>query len=186
MPHFRPRAELETHDVANQPPPFEEVNLFETDAALKGAVAHNGGGDHAAHLSAFGARCGSAETIEWARQANANPPKLKSFDRYGHRLDEVEFHPAYHQLMELGLSNGVSSAAWTAKSAGHVLHSALMFLMGQADGGVCCPMSMTYAVVPALRGEPAVAKEWEPPCFSVIAMPMVAAVFSTAGIKRGS
>lgn len=162
MTHFRPRADLETHDVANQPPPFEDVNIFEADKALKNALAKNGGTAHEGHLSAFGARCGSAEVIEWARQANKNPPQLKSFDRYGHRLDEVEFHPAYHQLMDLGLSAGVSAAAWTTKEAGHVLHSALMYLMGQADGGVCCPMSMTYAVVPALRHAPDVAMEWGP------------------------
>ncbi len=162
MTHFRPSADLETHEVANQPPPFEDANIFETDAALKTTVEKNGGASHAKHLSDFGARCGSAEVIEWSRQANRNPPQLKSFDRYGHRLDEVEFHPAYHALMDLGLSAGVSSAAWTAKKAGHVLHSALIYQMGQADGGVCCPMSMTYAVVPALRHAPEIAKEWEP------------------------
>jgi putative acyl-CoA dehydrogenase len=162
MTSYHPRADLETHNVSNQPPPFEDVNIFDRDTALKGAVEQNGGAAHMKHLQAFGARCGSAETIEWSRQANQNPPRLKSFDRYGHRLDEVEFHPAYHQLMELGLGAGVSAAAWTAKESGHVLHSALMYLMGQADGGVCCPMSMTYAVVPALRAEPDIAKEWEP------------------------
>ncbi|MBL4619668.1 MAG: acyl-CoA dehydrogenase family protein [Marinicaulis sp.] len=162
MTSYHPRAELETHHVSNQPPPFEDANLFKTDAALKGAVEHHGGASHVDALSEFGARCGSAETIEWARLANENPPKLKSFDRYGHRLDEVEFHPAYHQLMKLGLEAGVSSAAWTAKEAGHLYHAALIYLMGQADGGVCCPMSMTYAVVPALRKEPSIAKEWEP------------------------
>ncbi len=162
MTHLRPRADLETHEVENQPPPFEDVNIFETDAPLKNAVEKNGGAAHQKHLSEFGARCGSAEVIEWSRQANNNPPQLKSFDRYGHRLDEVEFHPAYHALMDLGLGAGVSAGAWNADQAGHVLHSALMYLMGQADGGVCCPMSMTYAVVPALRREPDVAKEWEP------------------------
>ncbi len=162
MPPFHPRAELETHDVSNQPPPFEGVNLFKTDAALRTGVDKNGGGAHDKHLSAFGARCGSAEATEWSRQANKNPPQLKSFDRYGHRLDEVEFHPAYHSLMALGLEAGVSAGAWNAKTAGHVLHSALIYLMGQVDGGVCCPMSMTYAVVPALRQAPDVAKEWAP------------------------
>ena len=162
MTHFRPSADLETHEVANQPPPFEDINIFDTDAALRDAVGKNGGGEHSKHLAEFGARCGSAEVIEWSRQANKNPPALKNFDRYGHRLDDVEFHPAYHALMDLGLSAGVSSGAWTAKKAGHVLHSALIYQMGQADGGVCCPMSMTYAVVPALRHAPEIAKEWEP------------------------
>ncbi len=162
MTHFHPRADLATHDVTNQPPPFEDVNIFDKDAALKNAVAKNGGSVHEKHLSAFGARVGSADVAEWSRQANKNPPQLKSFDRYGHRLDEVEFHPAYHQLMDLGLSAGVAAGAWNAREAGHVMHAALLYLMGQADGGVCCPMSMSYAAVPALRHSPDVAKEWEP------------------------
>lgn len=162
MPPFRPQTALATHDVANQPPPFEEVNLFDADKALAEAVKHAGGGDHMARLSAFGARCGAAETIEWSAQANRYTPQLRSFDRYGHRLDEVEFHPAYHSLMALGLEGGVSAAAWRVKQGGHVLHAALLFLMTQADAGVCCPMSMTYAVVPALRRQPDLAAEWTP------------------------
>ena len=159
---YRPRADLATHEVANQPPPFEGVNIFIADTALKQSVENAGGGAHSKRLTEFGARCGSAEVIDLGFAANQNPPKLKQFDRYGHRIDEVEFHPAYHELMALGLGAGVSSAAWTEKDAGHVLHSALMFLMGQVDGGVCCPMSMTYACVPALRSNPKIAAEWEP------------------------
>ncbi|MGE0408102.1 MAG: acyl-CoA dehydrogenase family protein [Amphiplicatus sp.] len=162
MAVFRPRASLETHEVTNQPPPFENVDLYSSDAALKGAVEAAGGRAHHPRLAKFGARCGAAETIEWAEQANRNPPQLKSFDRYGHRLDEVAFHPAYHKLMDLGLSAGVSAAAWRVKEAGHVLHAALLFLMNEAEAGVSCPMVMTHAVVPALRNEPDAAKEWEP------------------------
>jgi putative acyl-CoA dehydrogenase len=160
MQHYRPRTRLQTHEVSNQPPPFADVNLYDNDAALMGAVEAAGGEPHSDHLSAFGARCGSEEVLEWADAANKNPPKLKNFDRYGQRLDEVEFHPAYHQLMDLGLSAGVAGAAWQADEAGHVLHSALMFLMGQAEGGVCCPMSMTYAAIPALRHAPDIAEQW--------------------------
>ncbi|WP_425408398.1 acyl-CoA dehydrogenase family protein [Hyphococcus sp.] len=162
MTHFRPSANLETHDVANQPPPFENINLYETDAALKTAVEKNGGACHAAHLSEFGARCGSAEVAEWARQANKNPPQLKSFDRYGHRLDEVEFHPAYHQLMDLGLSAGYASIAWTAKEGGHAAHAAMVYLQAGTEAGVGCPMTMTYAAFPALRHAPDLAREWGP------------------------
>ncbi|MBI1393974.1 MAG: DNA alkylation response protein [Alphaproteobacteria bacterium] len=162
MPSHNPRAALQTHDVTNQPPPFVDVNAFANDAALIDAIERNGGAAHANRLSDFGDRVGSAEAQEWADQANRNPPKLKSFDRYGHRLDEVEFHPAYHMLMDLGLSGGVAAAAWRTDIAGHVLHSGLLFLMGQADGGVCCPMSMTYAAVPALRHAPDVAETWVP------------------------
>ncbi len=162
MPHLRPHAELETHDVTNQPPPLEDVDLFGGDAALKGAVEKNAGASHLDRLSVYGAALGSAETMEWARQANKNPPQLKSFDRYGHRLDEVEFHPAYHRLMSLGLSTGYASLAWTAKEGGHVAHAAMVYLQAGAEPGVGCPMTMTYAAVPALRHEPALAAEWEP------------------------
>ncbi|HSM96608.1 MAG TPA: acyl-CoA dehydrogenase family protein [Rhizomicrobium sp.] len=162
MHPLRPETHLETHDVTNQPPPFEDVNLFTGDVALQDAVRHAGGEVHRERLSAFGARCGSAEVAEWATQANANPPRLRQFDKYGQRLDEAEFHPAYHALMDLGIGAGVSSAAWTAGPSGHVLHTALEFLMAQAEPGVCCPMTMTYACLPALRHQPDVAREWEP------------------------
>jgi putative acyl-CoA dehydrogenase len=162
MSALRPSTRLETHDVTNQPPPFEDVNLFTSDIALQQAVAHAGGGVHRARLAAFGARAGSAEVAEWAMQANRNVPQLKTFDRYGQRIDEVEFHPAYHQLMALGLDNGIAASAWSGLEAGHVLHTAIEFLMGQAEPGVCCPMTMTYATLPALRHQPDVAAIWEP------------------------
>ncbi|WP_300380580.1 acyl-CoA dehydrogenase family protein [Henriciella sp.] len=162
MSYHAPQADLETHTVTNQPTPFEGLNLYEGDAALKAAVHAFGGARHNPHLKAFGAKCGTADTALWARQANENPPKLKSFDRYGHRLDEVEFHPAYHQLMALGLDNGISGAPWVADEAGHVLHGAMMILMMQADAGVTCPMSMSYACVAALKANPEVAERWTP------------------------
>jgi putative acyl-CoA dehydrogenase len=162
MAHLRPRTRLQTHDVTNQPPPFEDINLFDNDAALIGAVEAAGGEPHGEHLSAFGRRVGSAEVLEWGEQAEKNPPVLKSFDRYGQRLDEVEFHPAYHALMDLGLSAGVAGAAWRAETAGHTLHAALLFLMGQAESGVCCPMSMTYASAATLARAPHLAEQWMP------------------------
>lgn len=162
MAHFRPREELVTHMVTNQPPPFEDLNLFEADAGLKDALAKNGSGAHTERLSGFGARCGSAEVIEWARQANINTPQLKSFDRYGHRLDEVEFHPAYHALMDLGLSSGYAAIAWSGKGSSHAAHAAMVYLQAGLEAGVGCPMTMTYAAVPALRHAPSVAEEWIP------------------------
>jgi len=162
MSALRPRAHLGTHEVANQPPPFEDINLFETDAALCDALVHSGGGIHAPRIHAFGIRAGSAEVMEWAARANEFVPRLKTFDRFGRRIDEVEFHPAYHALMHLGLEAGVASAAWSDASAGHVLHAALEFLMAQAEPGVCCPMTMTYASVAALRREPEIAAQWLP------------------------
>ncbi len=157
-----PRTHLATHDVSNQPPPLEDVNLYAADEILTSACAWSGADAHAERLTAFGARVGAAEAQAWCAQANRTPPVFQPYDRYGRRIDEVEFHPAYHRLMALGLEAGVSGAAWNVSAAGHALHAALLFLMGQADYGVCCPMSMTYAVVPALRVEPAVAKTWAP------------------------
>jgi putative acyl-CoA dehydrogenase len=162
MSAARPRDRLETHDVTNQPPPFEDVNLFTSDVALQAAVAAAGGKTHADRISVFGARTGSAEIAEWAMQANANPPQLKAFDRYGRRIDEVDFHPAYHWLLALGLEAGVASAAWSGIQAGHVLHAALEFLMAQAEPSVCCPMTMTHAAPAALRHQPNVAAKWMP------------------------
>jgi putative acyl-CoA dehydrogenase len=162
MSAYRPETHLETHDVTNQPPPFEDVNLFTSDIALQEAVAAAGGSSHRVRLADFGAQAGTAQVAEWAMQANKNVPQLKTFDRYGQRIDEVEFHPAYHQLMALGLDNGIAASAWQGLEAGHVLHTAIEFIMAQAEPGVCCPMTMTYAALAALRHQPDVAKVWEP------------------------
>lgn len=162
MSPLRPETHLATHDVFNQPPPFENVNLFTSDVALQEAVIRSHAGEHRERLAAFGARCGSAEVAEWATQANKNLPQLRTFDRYGQRIDEVEFHPAYHHLMALGIGAGVSSAAWSGAAAGHVLHTALEFLMAQAEPGVCCPMTMTYASLAALKYQPELPEEWKP------------------------
>ncbi len=162
MSPLNPRTHLETHDVTNQPPPFENVNLFLSDIALREAVVRAGGGQHHERLAAFGARAGSAEVAEWAMQANRNPPQLRIFDPYGRRIDEVEFHPAYHALMRMGLEAGVASCAWSGVAAGHVLHAALEFLMAQAEPGVCCPMTMSYASVAALAHQPEIAQTWRP------------------------
>jgi putative acyl-CoA dehydrogenase len=156
----RPIAALDTHEVTNQPPPFEDVNLFTSDRALTDAVARAGAAGHTERLSGFGHRAGSAEVTGWGVSANAHPPVLESFDRYGHRVDEIEFHPAYHLLMSLGLDNGVAAVAWDGTPSGHVLHAAISFILGQADAGVTCPMTMTYAAVPALRMEPALSDFW--------------------------
>ena len=160
MSSFRPVADLDTHEVTNQPPPLEDVNLFTGDRALADAVRRAGGAQHEARLTALGARCGSAEVIDWGVQANRVPPVLDTHDRYGRRIDEVTFHPAYHQLMALGLEAGLASVAWDGTPNGHVLHAATLFLTGQADSGTSCPMTMTYASVPALAVEPGVGASW--------------------------
>ena len=161
MQHRKPLAQLATHKVTNQPPPLPDVNLYTSDAALRDAVEAGGGAEFHSRLAVFGERGGAVQTRKWARQANEHPPRLKSFDRYGRRLDEVEFHPAYHHLMSLGLSNGISGCAWSGEPAGHLLHGAMMILMTQADAGVTCPMSMTYASIAALRVAPELAEFWK-------------------------
>jgi putative acyl-CoA dehydrogenase len=155
MPTHAPRTALATHDVANQPEALGDVNFWSGDTLLShyagAALGTVGAAAQEEHLSGFGALIGREAVREMGRLANENPPKLVTFDRFGRRIDEVEFHPAYHELMRLGLEAGVASRAWTDRDGGHVAHSVLMILMGWADAGVCCPMSMTYAVVPALR-----------------------------------
>jgi putative acyl-CoA dehydrogenase len=159
---LRPRSHLETHEVTNQPPALEGANLFASDAALVAALANAGGAQHRERVAGFGARAGAAQTMEWARAANEFPPRLRTFDSGGRRLDEVEFHPAYHALMKMGIESGVAACAWDGTPGGHVLHAALEFLMAQAEPGVCCPMTMTYASAAALRHQPDVAAQWLP------------------------
>jgi putative acyl-CoA dehydrogenase len=160
MAPLNPRTQLATHDVTNQPPPFENVSLCASDVVLKDAVAREGGKGHEARLASFGERAGSAEVIQWGFEANKNSPELKAFDRYGRRIDEVVFHPSYHKLMDLGLGGGFASVAWEQQGGGHVAHAAVLYMMAQVEAGVCCPMTMTYAALPALRHQPEVAAEW--------------------------
>ncbi len=162
MAPLNPRTQLGTHEVTNQPPPFENVSLYASDAALKDAVVRDGASGHEARLLSFGARAGSAEAIQWGFEANRHAPELKTFDRYGRRIDEVVFHPSYHKLIELGLSGGFASVAWEQQSGGHVAHAALLYMMAQVEPGVCCPMTMTYAALPALKHQPEVAARWAP------------------------
>lgn len=162
MTALRPVASLDTHEVFNQPPPLLDVNLFTGDRALTEAVTRAGGGLHHERLAALGALAGSAEMIECGIVAERNPPVLENFDRFGRRIDEVTFHPAYHQLMALGLESGFAKLAWDGTEAGHVAHAAILTLTGAIDQGTSCPMTMTYAAMAALRAEPSVAAEWAP------------------------
>ena len=152
--NWEPAARLKTHDVTNQSKPFGDLDLFGTDTCLTQAVVPHLAQAELEHLGDFGRKIGSHSVQELAEDANKNPPVLKSFDRFGHRLDEVAFHPAYHDLMDIGLSAGIASRGWSG-GQGHLMHSALMYLNTAADVGVCCPMSMTYAGVSVLRRHPA-------------------------------
>ena len=158
---------FETHEVTNQPPPLLDVNLFDGDRALGEAVSREGGDWARDALSAFGARLGSAETFELGRLANAYPPVLRVFDRYGRRIDEVEFHPAYHELLALAVGQGLHTGPWAEPRPGaHVARAAGVIMMCQVEAGVQCPTTMTYGVVPALRHEPSLAAEWLPRLYS--------------------
>jgi len=159
-----------THTVTNQPPPLVGYDVYTTDRALSEAV-----GRHVApelldevgeELAAFGRTCGSAQVQEWGVLANENPPRLRTHDRYGHRIDEVDFHPSWHRLLGKGVSAGLT-AAWV-RPAGHVRRAAAFLLWTQVEAGNGCPLSMTHAAVPALRTDPDLAAEWEPRLTSMI------------------
>ncbi|WP_226699965.1 acyl-CoA dehydrogenase family protein [Qipengyuania gaetbuli] len=160
MTPLRPVTTLRTHEVINQPPPLASFNRFLSDQALQDAVAGAGASNHREKLARFGEKTGSAEVIGWGEAANRNPPVLHTHDRFGQRIDEVEFHPAYHHLMALSLNEGIAAAAWDGTEAGHTLHAALSYLSGQVDAGTSCPMTMTYAAVPALAIGPEVGDQW--------------------------
>ncbi|MCW8377322.1 acyl-CoA dehydrogenase family protein [Streptomyces justiciae] len=159
-----------THTVTNQPPPLTGHDVFTADKALVAAVERHvepdALDDVRGELEALGRAAGSAQLQEWAVQANDNPPRLRTHDRYGHRVDEVDFHPAWHRLLGKGVAAGLT-AAWN-RPAGHVRRAAAFLVWTQVDAGNLCPLSMTHAAVPALRQEPALAAEWEPRLTSMV------------------
>ncbi|GAA3873046.1 acyl-CoA dehydrogenase family protein [Streptomyces lacrimifluminis] len=159
-----------THTVTNQVPPLVGYDVFTADKALVAAVERHldpGLLDEARDdLSGLGRSAGSAQVQEWGALANENPPKLRTHDRYGNRIDEVEFHPAWHRLLGKGVSAGMT-AAWT-RPGGHVRRAAGFVVWSQAEAGHGCPLSMTHAAVPALRTDPALAAEWEPRLTSTV------------------
>jgi len=151
----------------NQPPPLEGYDLYRADTALQEAVARGGAAWAHDDLSQFGRLLGRAETIEWGALANRNPPILHGYDRYGDALDAVEFHPAWHELMALGVGAGVHAAPWAEPRPGaHVARAAKVMLLVQAEAGVQCPITMTYGVVPALRRQSDIAAEMLPRIYS--------------------
>jgi putative acyl-CoA dehydrogenase len=154
---------LTTHEVANQPPPFEDVNLFSSDAALAEGVSRAGADWARERLLRFGARVGSAEFMALGRQANRFAPELLTHDRYGHRIDEVEFHPAWHEVMREAMAHEVHNLPWREPRPGaQVARSALHSLLSQVESGSCCPITMTFACRPTLAYQPEIAAEWEP------------------------
>ena len=152
-----------THVVANQSEPLADYNVFDSDRVLVEAVSREGGDFQVDLVREVGALAGRAETIELGRLANENEPKLRTHDRFGNRVDEVEFHPSWHELMSMHVSHGLHALPWREPEPGaHVARAAGFMCLSQAEAGTGCPISMTYSVIPALRAQPEVAAEWEP------------------------
>ncbi|MFC5144348.1 acyl-CoA dehydrogenase family protein [Streptomyces aureoversilis] len=151
-----------THDVFNQAPPLTGFTTAD-DPALLEALRRDGGAWGEAEVRELGARAGTEEVQDWARTAEAHPPVLRTHDRYGHRIDEVEFHPAWHRLMAAAVESGQHAAPWAeARPGAHLVRAAKFYAWAQAEPGHGCPVSMTYAAVPALRAQPELAAAYEP------------------------
>ncbi|WP_372965208.1 isovaleryl-CoA dehydrogenase [Marinobacter sp.] len=151
-----------THEVINQPKALADYNLFEQDTALQEAVLREGAGHANEQLCKFGAWAGKADTIELGHQANQNKPGFRTHDRFGHRVDEVSFHPAYHELMGKAFENGLHSAPWAKPGPGaHVARAAKYYMHSQVEAAHCCPVTMTFAAIPSIRKQPELATLWE-------------------------
>lgn len=156
-------AQFKTHEILNQPQPLPAYNAWSSDVPLREAVALNGGDWAETQLAAHGLLSGG-EQMELGELANRNKPVLNAFDRYGRRIDDVQFHPAYHGLMRNAMQNQVHSFSWQNQDriGAHVVRAALLYLNSQADAGTCCPLTMTHAAIPALLHTPELAKIWIP------------------------
>jgi putative acyl-CoA dehydrogenase len=154
-------------EVTNQPPPLEPYSLFASDAALRDAIKREQAGWAEDGLTALGTTLGKAETIKLGFDANKYPPVLRTLDRYGHRIDEVEFHPAWHELMAIALRAGLHASPWSdPKPGAHVARAAGTYMLTQVESGVYCPIAMTYGSVSTLRQAPEIAKQWLPKIFT--------------------
>src|SRR6185503_6721603 len=149
-----------THEVLNQPPAVADHDAFASDSWLVAAAERAGVSDMAATASALGRFVGSAEAGRHAELANREAPRLRTHDRYGNRVDEVEYHPSYHALMERGMEAGVHSIAWKRERGGFAAHAVLFYLWNQLEQGTACPVTMTFASIPVLAHAPDVEREW--------------------------
>ncbi len=156
----------ETHEVTNQPPSLDGTNLYRIDLPLQEWARRFGAGWAESRIEAYGALAGGP-LMEAGFLANQNKPVFVSHDRYGHRQDLVEFHPAYHELMRTAVEHGLPSLPWTDPQEGaHVARAAMTYLHSQAEAGTGCPLTMTFACVPALRLQPEIAGQWLPSILS--------------------
>jgi len=172
-------------EVTNQPPALEGYDAYEGDAWLKAAVRRAEVGWIAGAASSLGRFCGSAEAQELAALANRNPPELRTHDRFGHRIDAVEYHPSYHALMQRALGGGVHSLAWKRASGGFSGRAVLFYLWNQLEQGTACPVTMTFASVPVLDHAEDIAREWRPKVLADAYDPRPVAVSEKAGATIG-
>ncbi|HEY6497595.1 MAG TPA: acyl-CoA dehydrogenase family protein, partial [Trebonia sp.] len=183
---------MPTHEVTNQPPPLVGYDASADPALLAALDAFRSPGPAgastaaSARLTELGRLAGGGDAQERGRLANENPPKLRTHDRYGHRVDEVEFHPAWHDLMTTAIVHGLHATPWQAGAPGvHLERAAGLYVWGQAEAGHLCPVSMTYAVVPALRHAPDLAKQFEPSLAATTYDPRVAPPAAKRGLTAG-
>ncbi|KAF1691837.1 acyl-CoA dehydrogenase family protein [Pseudoxanthomonas koreensis] len=179
---------FETHRVDNTPPPFEPRDLWADDAALREGLAHAGVAAHAGAVQDY-ARLAGDELYRLGFDANRDRPRLRTHDRQGRRIDTVEFHPAYHRLMELAKAHGVAGLSWHAAAGepppgAQVARAALSYLHHQAEAGTSCPLTMTHAAVPVLRGVPAL-REWADKAAAPYYDPRDVAMADKRGLPRG-
>jgi len=175
-----------THDVFNQPMPLVDYNLFDTNRPLRDALKFNAPALQTTQLQALGATLGSAGMQAHARLANVHTPELHTHDRFGRRIDEVEFHPSYHALMTAAVGAGLHGTPWTGTSASpHVLRAAGFMLFTELEPSILCPVSMTYAVTPALRGNAGVYADWGPKLGSLWYDPALKLFKDKPGVTMG-
>jgi len=175
-----------THEVFNQVPPLVNYNIFEQDPTLVESVQREGAAWVTDHAAALGRVAGSEEAISWSFDANTVTPVLHTFDRTGQRIDEVTFHPAWHNLMRTSINAGAHALSWREERTGrHVARAAVFYVSSQMEGGHCCPISMTHAVVSVLRGLPHLAATWEPLLTSLVYEPGLRPLQEKQGILCG-
>ncbi|HEY9097068.1 MAG TPA: DNA alkylation response protein, partial [Hydrogenophaga sp.] len=184
-----------THEVFNQPEPLVDVNLFEGNRALQAALAFNAPDLKTDGLQSLGALAGSAEMQTHARLANVFTPQLKSHSRFGHRIDQVEFHPSYHALMSAATAAGLHGTPWAQaeqalgdehlRREAHTSRAAAFMLFTELEPSILCPISMTYAVTPALRDNPAIYRDWAPGLTARAYDPALTLFKNKAGLTMG-
>jgi putative acyl-CoA dehydrogenase len=175
-----------THEVLNQPPPLAGYDLYDADPVLGQALHREGAGWATEQVRALGVLAGGPEAIAWGEAADANPPVLRTHDRYGRRVDEVEFHPAWHRLLATAVEHGLHAGPWRDPRPGaQVARAAGFYLWTQVEAGHGCPVSMTFAAVPALRTTPELAQAWEPRLTALAYDPVPAPVEAKSGALCG-